>query len=369
MPTERIWELLTKKLNNEISLQELDELEMLLRESQDAFQLNEILNGFGELSFKPVTDNAMRQRSVNAIKDAIGSDVGHDNKEEWLNQEAENAGSRIRKNKMRIGLGALTCAALIVAIVYLPFNKKNKDDRDEGIVVNEIKTGAGSKTTINLPDGSVVVLNAGSKLSYNKEFGITSRRIKLTGEAYFDIRKNPAMPLVVHAGTVDIWVMGTTFNVKAYPKDSTVEAALLTGIIELVSQKDPERKILLRPNEKIVVSRSTIAPLPSSSDNTATRSEETISLGKMIRNPADSSYAEIAWLQNKLVFRSESFASLAKKMEQRYDVTIQFSDEQMSELIFTGSFIEETLPEALEALKSTVPFHYTIQNKTVFIRK
>lgn len=234
MPIDRVWELLTKKLNNEISLQELDELETLLRENQNAFPLNELLTGLSELQFTPVTDEDMKRRSAQAINQAIG--VGNeDNNAPDIYDGYEIRGNR--RKKMAIGAAVLACALLFVSIIWFPFRKKEKADQDLSNNVNEIKTDASSKTTINLPDGSIVVLNTGSTLTYNKEFGISSRSATLTGEAYFDVRKNAAMPFIVHAGAIDVLVKGTIFNLKAYPKDSTVEAALLTGIIELVSEK------------------------------------------------------------------------------------------------------------------------------------
>jgi ferric-dicitrate binding protein FerR (iron transport regulator) len=369
MSIDRIWDLLAKKFNNEISSQELEELELLLRENQDAFQLNELLSRFGELPFKPISDEAMKRRSINAIKETIDSREEQVNNENIISDYERETSFRNRRKGIRIGVAILASVLLFVTIVWFPFWKKNGHGK-EMASINEIKTDAGSKTTVNLPDGSVVVLNAGSKLSYNKEFGISSREIKLTGEAYFDIRKNPDMPLVVHAGTVDIWVKGTTFNVKAYLKDSTIEAALFTGIIELISQKDPERKILLRPNEKIIINKKgNNKSLQLPDDKKVLNEVETISLDNMKPDPVDSSYAETAWLQNKLVFRSEAFIDLARSMERRYNISIEFTDPNISELIFTGSFSNETLEEALEALRSSVPFHYKIENKIVFISK
>ena len=370
MSIDRIWDLFTKKFNNEISKEELEELESLLWENRDVFQLNESLSSFEELQFKPVSDEQTKNRSVNAIKQAIGTNDNVGGKEAVPDEYQTISSYHMRRKGIRIGLIAVLSAAVIVmCIVLFPF-WENEGPNKEMANVNNIKTDPGSKTTVNLPDGSVVVLNAGSRLTYNKEFGISSREIQLTGEAFFDIVKNPEMPLVVHAGTVDIWVKGTTFNVKAYPEDETVEAALLTGAIELVSQKDPERKILLRPNEKIIISKkgnNKSLQLPDDKKNL--NEEETISLDKMKPDPVDSTYAETAWLQNKLVFRSEAFTDLARSMDRRYNISIEFTDPNISELIFTGSFSNETLAEALEALRSSVPFHYKIENKTVFISK
>lgn len=369
MSIDRIWDLFTKKFNNEISKEELEELESLLRENRDAFQLNEVLSSFGDLQLKPVSDEKTKNRSVNAIKQAIEARDNVADKEAAPDEYQPFYSHHSRRKGTRIGLIAvLSAAVIVICIVLFPFWEK--EELNKMTNVNSAKTDAGSKTTINLPDGSVVVLNAHSRLTYNKEFGISSREIQLTGEAFFNIVKNPDMPLVVHAGTVDIWVKGTTFNVKAYPEDETVEAALLTGVIEMVSQKDPARKILLRPNEKIIVSnKGSNKSLQLQDDKKVLNEEETILLGKMKPDPVDSTYAETAWLQNKLVFRSEAFTDLARSMERRYNISIQFNDPPVSELIFTGSFSNETLAEALEALRSSVPFHYKIENKTVFISK
>lgn len=367
MSIDRIWSLLAKKFNEEISKAEQEELEALLRENQAAFQANEFLYGLKDLQLKPILDPAAEITSKNAIKDALSLNDSGENAVNELGAYSDRS-TGARKRKLVIGMAAIFTFLVIGTITWAPFRKNSSSGKQ--VAVNEIKTDAGTKTTINLPDGSVAILNAGSKLSYNKEFGINSREITLTGEAYFDIQKNANIPLVVHAGTVEVWVKGTTFNVKAYPEDSTIEAALLTGAIELVSKNDPERKILLRPNEKIIITQAAgqelLAPI---GENKLVKREETISLSKMKPDPIDSSYAEMSWLQNKLVFRGESFGQLARYLERRYNVRIVFNDRSVSELIFTGSFTNETLNEALEALKGTVPFHYTIKNKTVFISK
>lgn len=366
MLIDRIWELCTKKFHHEISKKELEELESLLRENQDAFQINELFSGLGELPFKPVADEAVRSRSFDAIREAIGI---NDKQAAILINSGTEAERRSGKGRIRnLLLSVLGSVIGVTGIVW--FTTKNTDNlRRNAANMNEIKTDPGSKTTVHLPDGSAAVLNAGSQLSYNKEFGISSREIRLKGEAYFDIRKNPEMPLVVHAGIVDIWVKGTTFNVKAYPEDSTIEADLLTGVIELVSQKDPERKILLRPYEKIIIGNTFSNRPPAGIVKPASSDIGSVSLTRMKPDPVDSSYAETAWLQNKLVFRSEPFRGLARAMERRYMVNIEFRDSVVDRLVFTGSFSNETIRDAMEALKKTVPFHYTIYNKTVFISK
>ncbi len=391
MSIDRLWELFTKKINGEISGEELEELNALLRDHSGAFQMDEILAVFEELKFKRVADDQARKRSLLAIRRAIGAGDGEfakepaethsgesypgeihprkiyaeeANQDETYDDELYQAGGR-RRNRVW-WLVSLSAAAVCCILLLLPFNRQPEYGTDS---VNKIHTDPGSKTTINLPDGSMVVLNAGSWLTYNKEFGVRSREIHLTGEAFFDIAKKEGMPLVVYAGTVEIRVKGTTFNVRAYPDDETIETSLLTGSIELVSSRDPERKILLRPREKIVVNKKENIPDSPAAMKEKIVPSETISLARMEPNPVDSSYAETAWLENRLVFRSETFRALARRMERRYDVHIDFIDREVSDLIFTGSFSSETLSEALDALQASVPFKYEIANQIVSISK
>ena len=84
---------------------------------------------------------------------------------------------------------------------------------------NEVSTQPGSKSKIQLPDGSTVWLNAGSKLTYTKDFGKEIREVTLIGEAFFDVTKMKEKPFIIHTSSINIKVLGTAFNVKAYPED------------------------------------------------------------------------------------------------------------------------------------------------------
>src|SRR5437588_18774 len=86
---------------------------------------------------------------------------------------------------------------------------------------NEFFTQNGSRTNLVLPDGTRVWLNAGSRITYDKNYGITLREVGLTGEAFFDVAHNSGKPFVIHTARIDIKVLGTRFNVKSYPLDKT----------------------------------------------------------------------------------------------------------------------------------------------------
>lgn len=367
MPASRIWELLLRKFNKEITEEELHELEQLLQHHQGVSEVNEILLNLHKLPLEKITDETDLQKSREAIQLKLVREKNRDTSfEETDDLTGVNFHQKKRPNIVRWVSGiAAACAILLWAV----WPADTDTTLQQATQINEVVTTAGSKTTVHLPDGSSVILNSGSKLTYNKDFGVTAREIYLKGEGYFDIAKNEHLPLTVHAGNIDIKVKGTVFNVKAYTEDSTVEASLITGVIEVSSKTDPERKILLRPKEKIMIGKySTISSAPADKP-LILPGEEIIQLGKIKTNTSDSSINEIAWIQNKLVFTKEPFLTLAQKMERWYNVSITFQDKSLGSLTLTGSFEKEDIVEALDALRETAAFDYTIENRNVIIRK
>ena len=149
-----------------------------------------------------------------------------------------------------------------------------------------------------------------------------------------------------------------------------MEASLIQGVIEVFSKNDRERKIMLRPNEKIIIGKTSAVSSSEEAKHIVQPAKEAVFfLGKIKPNPVDSSISEIAWIQNKLAFYKEPFSSLAQKMERWYNVSIQFNDERLKKFTFTGSFEKEDIIEALNALREITSFEYTIENRNVIIGK
>ncbi len=362
MPDSRIWELLARKYNNEISPGELLELGRLLQQPGDAHHLNELLADLHAIPLKKITSAADEAKSRDALRLLLGA-------ESIAGKGRNTISSGEVKVKKRNVLWGVASLVMVAACTWLVLNT-GEPVASSKAPLNEVVTNGGSKSTVHLPDGSSVILNTGSKLSYNKDFGVNTREIHLSGEAFFEIAKNEKMPLVVHAGDVDILVKGTIFNVKAYTEDSTVEASLIQGVIEVFSKGDRERKIMLRPNEKIIIGKSSAVSSSEKTQRVVQQPKETVFLlGKIKPNPVDSSISEIAWIQNKLAFYKEPFSSLAQKMERWYNVTIQFDDERLRKFTFTGSFEKEDITEALDALREIAAFEYRIENRNVIIGK
>ncbi|MHA4811444.1 FecR family protein [Flavitalea flava] len=377
MSEQRIWELLTRQFNNEISEAELKELQLHIQNSGDENLSPELLAKIHFLNLKPAPDEeARRKNSLDTIRHAIrlrqnGRDqepaYEYQTTAEYEEDPANDTSPKRKKARVITLLSAAACIAAFITGYYL--FKMNSGEGKTPPQFETIVTRAGSKTLINLPDSSTVLLNSACKFGYNKTFGTESREIELAGEAYFDIRKSAEVPLVVHAGDVIIRVLGTTFNVRANPEDSFVEATLIKGIIEVSLRTDPERKILLRPNEKILIRKSEDLPANKVRDSFLKNKNPVIAVTKVEPDAEDSSYIETIWTRNKMQFQKEHFATLARKMERWYNVRMVLTDISLNDLVFTGSLEKESLPEALNALQHVTYFNYKIKGQTVSISK
>ena len=234
----------------------------------------------------------------------------------------------------------------------------------------EIEAPYGSKSLITLPDGSKVWLNAGSKMSYPPDFGVTSRNVYLTGEAYFDVAKMEEIPFFVNTDVMKIKVYGTTFNVKAYKDDDIVEATLDSGAISIIRNDSPNQEISVEPNQKITIPRNKqkIPASPataSNSNSTATSTVMPKPLESLNIQKVKSTEAITAWKDNRMIFDQEPLESLAKQLERRYNVQVHFSDERIKSIRFTAAIKEMPIDQVLEAISLSSPIRYRIKGTEV----
>ena len=214
-----------------------------------------------------------------------------------------------------------------------------------------------------MSDGSQVWLNAGSKLTYPEKFSGTQREVTLEGEGFFEVTKNPQLPFLVHAGKVTVRVLGTRFNVKAYSEDPNIETTLISGKVQVILDDDPEKEIVLSPNEKLTVSntRNSKAVSTDQSNNELKFKLQSLPVASNINIP------ETAWLSNKLIFNNESLDNVARMLERKYAVHINFQKEELKDEYVTGVFEKENIQQALDVLKMTTHFNYSIEGENVII--
>ena len=234
----------------------------------------------------------------------------------------------------------LLLASIILA--YLIYD--NKHSEIEQIVSFEQKqTLEGQKVSIKLTDGTYIKLNSGSKLIYPTQFSESVRKVKLIGEAYFEVAKDSQRPFLVESGNVTTKVLGTKFNINGY--NSHVEVSLIEGSVEVSSNMNGKttRKMIV-PGEK------------------ASWNNNQFTIEKL------SKLEDIAWKDNILYFYKSSILEIKDVLEKWYGVSIQVSEPNKIMESFNGEFQDESLANILQSMGFAMKFNYRIENKNVYIK-
>ncbi len=241
-------------------------------------------------------------------------------------------------------LGALLPS---LTIAYQSFFSKEK------LLSQVIQVPYGAKSTVTLPDGTEIILNAGSKLSYNAGYGNRERSVFLDGEAYFKVTKDKHTPFLVKTTDVTVKAYGTMFNVKCYKGDNTTETTLIEGSIgvELNNRKDG-KEYYLKPNEQLIYH--------SGKDKNNNR----LILAKNINTQLYTS-----WINDKIQVRSISLKELTVKLQRKYNVTIHIEDKELDSLKFTGILENETIEQILQVLKLSASIQYEIDDREIWLKK
>lgn len=376
MNKDRIWTLLSRKLSGEATTAELTELSDLMSIYPDSQIPVEVINEYWEI---PVEADEEFIEATFHLHTLRLKELGHDlevNRQEVtgsFNLEDESFTNSNRRKRVLWGSSIMAAALLIFFLIF-----SRGTDTTTGsakIAESEVRTKNGSRSQITLPDGTQVWLNSDSKLVYdNDNFAKGIREVSLTGEAYFDVVKNPARPFIIHTQKINIKVLGTAFNVKAYPEDKQTETSLIRGSIEVTIKNRPNDKIILSPNEKLIVENNEVVNRKTKAIPVAGRTEliadtvpPQVSVNKLIYNPSDNSIVETAWVNNRLVFRDESFEEVALKMERWYNAEIEIQGEELKQLRLNGIFMNETVSQALDALKISFSFKYRQEGQKFII--
>ncbi|RPD38319.1 FecR family protein [Chitinophaga barathri] len=340
MMHDKIWNLLAKKMANQLPPEEEKELERLLQQHPDASYVKEVMMQPWKdkhKRFSPEETDQALQRHRQRLEAAMETE-----------EEPEPGTGRIRRMIFRL-TGVAAALALAFYVGYALWPKQKGQATEE---LQQMVTHQGSRSQIKLPDGTTVWLNAGSQLDYPKQFAGKTREVTLAGEAFFDVTKDAEHPFIVKTNTFSIRVLGTTFNVRAYPHEDNAVTSLVTGAVEVVMDK---KTVRLMPNEKLSV--STLQPVSS-----GVADRETIVPAPAVKSTLtevrDSVIAETAWVQNKLAFKSQPLEKVVILLEQWYGADIRFRNEDKKQVSLTAVFEKESLTEALEALELTGSFHF-----------
>lgn len=250
-----------------------------------------------------------------------------------------------RKNR-RIYLYSSAVAACFLLIVLFSTPVWVGVGNDDDVLWTQVVTLNGEKDTVQLADGSTIVLNGGSLLKYPERFTNKRRLVKLDGEGYFDIAPNKKVPFDVETGAVTIKVLGTKFNLKAYEVDSVIETILEEGHVQLSNQQTNEVVNML-PNDKVFFDKQ---------------------INTFVKTTTDGAKAAW-WKEQKYEFTSMSFVEICKILERGFGVVFVLENEQIVNKKFTATFNKnETVEDILHIFQLSSSFKYTLNGKTITIQ-
>ena len=230
-------------------------------------------------------------------------------------------------------------AASVLLMVVLSLSGVFEEEQDISV---SLTADYGNRSEIALPDGSIVKLNSGSDITYVYNSKKKVREVRFQGEGFFDVSKSKTPFVVKMANGVEVRVLGTTFNLKAYADDPTVQASLVEGHIEL---GDHTNKLNMKAGEMVEFDKRT---------------------NKLKQLDGDLSHA-YGWLNNKLYMDNMSLGDVCKYLERWYNVNITIQKNLGEKIHYNGVIQEETITEVLEALSHLSNIAYHVKGKNISI--
>lgn len=242
----------------------------------------------------------------------------------------------------------LKYASVIIAFVLISCFAYYQGRKSIGRSLDKITVEApvGSRTRIELPDHSVVVLNAGSRLSYMPAFGLSGRQVELVGEGYFEVVRNEKLPFSVCSNSVQVEVLGTKFNFKDYPEDENVSVCLYEGKVGLKNQLKPGEMVLF-PNEEMVMDKED---------------------GRMVKGKRKSDEA-IGWRYGKLIYKDTPLLEVVHSLERNYGVDIYLHTDSLENIRINGQFMQTktNLEDILKAIMATERIRYKYERDQIIL--
>jgi ferric-dicitrate binding protein FerR (iron transport regulator) len=247
---------------------------------------------------------------------------------ELVNTRTINKNATLKKY---LAYSAIAASIIIAFALFLnPFNN-NVSTQQIVQTINTIEH-------VDLTDGSIIDINRHSTLSYPEQFNSKVRNVTLTGEAFFEVSKEKKRPFIIHTDNMNIRVLGTSFNIKAYPKSTINEVTVENGMVEVSSVNGMSKPIVLKAGDKAIFHT------------------ENNSLIKVTNNNPNF----LSWKTKELIFKNEKLSNALSLIEEVYNVNILVPETiKTDELIISATFDKNTIEHIIQTLNSIHPIHLT----------
>jgi len=321
------WHLFFKCFQNQASNEETDEVDRWLQGDPENLKMLEELH------------------RVYSVSTRILQPLSPDTRVAWrkVSQKVRAQSSPVSYLFNRFKYAVAAAAIIVISLTIYGITgllKNNQLDHQ----YTEITTLPGQKTSVMLPDSSLVWLNSASTLRYNRNFNSKERNVSLNGEAFFEVRKDRSRKFRVETGSLCVDVYGTSFNIRNYMNDPVQEVTVAEGIVGISGYSQEIRR--LTKGEQALLNKES---------------------GKIsfIREDPDM---VTAWKNNELIFRNTPVEEVIKYLERWYGVTIQIDGAMKDKYNYTFRIKTESFREMLEMMKIMTPLDYEISGKDATIR-
>jgi ferric-dicitrate binding protein FerR (iron transport regulator) len=268
--------------------------------------------------------------------------------ERFLTRTGSYTNTRKKTGIMRYLKYAAAAVALLLIVSYASYRRGGDQVKNRfADIVVEAPMGAKTKTV--LPDGTLIWLNAGSKITYSQGFGVNDRHVGLTGEGYFEVTANAALPFLVNTEDLQVCVLGTRFNFSNYPDNEEAVVSLIEGKVQVKNLMNVNEEKNMAPDEKAFLNKKT---------------------GQM-RILSHRTLPSSEWINGSLCFDNELLPDIVKTLERSYNVKISIADKSLETARFYSDFSrqEQSIEDILRLLKSTDKLTYTIEGKNITLQE
>jgi ferric-dicitrate binding protein FerR (iron transport regulator) len=322
-----------------------EETQYLLRKVQSDKEFSDAFEDIAEIwsAKKPVSNNSIKANDALArLNKKID---GLEQTPHAINDQNPSTKSAFYTYKLRPIL-AIAASIMVLLGVFWFYKAQISTKSDQNtLVFVEKHTNLGEKKKINLPDGTSVILNAASTLRISDNFDGEKREVYLQGEAWFDVKRDPQKPFIVHTGKIATQVLGTHFNVSAYQNDANITVSLVQGKVQVDVNNDPAKRIILDPGKQMTYSK-----------------------GSGQTHVTDFIAEDITgWKENKLVFNYDSWPDAAKKLSRWYGVSVELKDSTLLRCKLKGTFDNIPLAKVMEQIHMVSDISWQIEGKKVLV--
>ena len=306
---------------------------------EEAARIREWFDSFEALPDDPLLTAAADDAAIAALAKLFPEDI----------MEGEEVTiPPVRKARI-IALRALKVAAVLLLLcTSVLFIYKQLHQPPAPVTYALLQAGKGERKKITLPDGSIVTMNANTQLRIPSDFGVHKRALFLTGEAVFDVKRDIDRPFTVQSGNLQTVVLGTSFNIKAYPNEKDVQIAVLSGKVRIEKRKDTLTTVLaagLTPDQVL----------------TYQSANDSLKITKAKANEI------AAWQNNVFFFQQASIEEIAAVLERQYNINITLNGKAKHTCRYTLQLKNETIENAMRLLSQLSGITYQINHNEIKI--